>query len=95
MDYVVGLNLTANAVDDTDQSFYENYCCGSERNYTGYCNRELEKMFDEQSSEAYPEKRKRRVWEIDRRLQEDMARPIIYHWRAATCWWPRVKGSPP
>jgi peptide/nickel transport system substrate-binding protein len=38
------------------------------------------------------EKRKKLVWEIDRKLQEDAARPIIFHTRNATCWQPRVKG---
>ena len=42
--------------------------------------------------EANPEKRKQLVWEIDRKLQEDGARPIISHNRNATCWRPRVKG---
>ena len=37
-EYSVGLNLTAAALDDPDVSFYENYACGSERNYTKYCN---------------------------------------------------------
>jgi peptide/nickel transport system substrate-binding protein len=32
------------------------------------------------------------VWEIDKKLQEDGARPIIAHYRQATCWKPRVKG---
>ena len=32
------------------------------------------------------------MWEIDRKLQEDAARPIIFHDRAATCWQPEVKG---
>ena len=32
------------------------------------------------------------VWEIDRKLQEDVARPIIYHERSATCWHPHLKG---
>jgi peptide/nickel transport system substrate-binding protein len=40
-DYQIGANLTASGVDDPDQQFYENYACGSERNYTGYCNAEL------------------------------------------------------
>jgi peptide/nickel transport system substrate-binding protein len=48
-DYALGLNLTGNAVDDPDQSFYENYSCNSERNYTNYCNKEIEKLFDQQS----------------------------------------------
>ena len=91
-DFTVGLNLGENGIDDPDQTFYENFACGAERNYTGYCNRELEKEFDRQSMEADPEKRKHLVWEIDRKLQEDGARPMIYHNRAATCWYPRVKG---
>src|SRR6202030_1229610 len=91
-DYVVGLNLTAAAVDDPDQQFFENYGCGSERNYTGYCNRGLEVRFVEQSEMADQEKRKRLVWEIDKKLQEDGARPIIYHTRLATCMQPQLKG---
>ncbi len=91
-DYAVGMNLTGNAVDDPDQSFYENYACGSERNYTRYCNKDLEKLFDQQSAEHDLDKRKKLVWEIDKKLQEDVARPIIYYARDGTCWQPYVKG---
>ena len=31
------------------------------------------------------------VWQIDRKLQEDGARPIIYNGKSATCWQPHVK----
>ena len=72
--------------------FYQNYVCGSKRNYTGYCDHEVDKLIDQQSMEADPEKRKQMVWEIDHKLQEDMARPIIYHLRDGTCWQPQVKG---
>ncbi len=91
-DYTVGLNLTGNGVDDPDQNFYENYACDSERNYTQYCNKDLEKLFDQQSVETDQGKRKQLVWEIDKKLQEDVARPIIFHMRQATCWQPFVKG---
>jgi peptide/nickel transport system substrate-binding protein len=91
-DYQIGLNNTGSGVDDPDQQFFENYGCGSERNYTGYCNTELEKLFVEQSAIADQEKRRRLVWEIDKKLQEDGARPIIYHTRLATCMQPRLKG---
>jgi peptide/nickel transport system substrate-binding protein len=91
-DYQIGQNNTGSGVDDPDAQFYENYACGSERNYTGYCNRDLEKMFEQQSMEADQQKRKSLVWEIDKRLQEDAARPIIYHFRAGTCWQPWLKG---
>jgi peptide/nickel transport system substrate-binding protein len=91
-DYMVGANLSGSGVDDPDAYFYEHYACGSERNYTNYCNLELEKMYEQQSMEANPEKRKKLVWEVDRRLQEDAARPIIYDYRYGTCWYPRVHG---
>jgi peptide/nickel transport system substrate-binding protein len=32
------------------------------------------------------------VWIIERKLAEDVARPIIFHNRAGTCWQPYVKG---
>jgi peptide/nickel transport system substrate-binding protein len=47
-DYTVGSNLTGNALDDPDQNFYENYACGAEGNYNGYCNPEVDKLIDRQ-----------------------------------------------
>ena len=91
-EYQIGLNLTGAGIDDPDQTFYENFGCGSERNYTNYCNREIEKLFDQQSAETDKEKRKKLVWEIDKKLQEDVARPIIFHARQGSCWQPYVKG---
>lgn len=90
-DFIIALNLTGSGVDDPDQQFYENYVCGAQRNYTGYCNPEIDAMVNRQSAESDQEKRKKLVWEIDRKLQEDGARPIIMHARAATCWQPRVQ----
>ncbi|HTQ34107.1 MAG TPA: ABC transporter substrate-binding protein [Stellaceae bacterium] len=91
-DYTVALNNTGSGVDDPDQQFFENYACGSLRNYSGYCNPELDKKFVEQSSMADQEARKKLVWEIDKKLQEDGARPIIFHAVNATCMQPAVKG---
>jgi len=90
--YQIGLNTTGNGVDDPDQNYFENFACKSERNYTGYCNPEIEKLFDVQSAEADMEKRKKIVWEIDRKLLEDGARPVIMWNRAAICMQPYVKG---
>jgi peptide/nickel transport system substrate-binding protein len=91
-DYKVAINATGSGVDDPDQLFFENYACNSLRNYSGYCNRELDKKFDEQSAMTDQEARKKLVWEIDRQLQEDGARPIISHNVGATCMQARVKG---
>ena len=90
-EFIVGLNLTGSGVDDPDQQFYENYACGAQRNYTAYCNPEVEALIARQSAEVDQVKRKKIVWEIDRKLQEDSARPIIFHSRTATCWNPRVR----
>jgi peptide/nickel transport system substrate-binding protein len=91
-DFTVGLNVSESAVDEPDQQFYENYVCTAERNYTGYCNQEVDRLVDQQSAETDKEKRKQLVWEIERRLAEDLARPIILYDRVATCWQPYVKG---
>ncbi|HEX9535517.1 MAG TPA: ABC transporter substrate-binding protein, partial [Stellaceae bacterium] len=91
-DYTVAHGATFKAVDDPDQTFYETYACGAENNPDGYCNPEADKLIDRQSVEFDEQKRKRLVWEIERRLAEDGARPIIYHTRTATCRQPYVKG---
>jgi peptide/nickel transport system substrate-binding protein len=91
-DYSVGLNLTAVGVDDPDANLFENYSCGSQRNYTGYCKPEMEELFVKQSMMVDQEARKKLVWEIDQKLQEDAARPIIYHGQNYNCWQPHVKG---
>jgi peptide/nickel transport system substrate-binding protein len=75
-DFMVGANLSGSGVDDPDAYFYEHYACGSERNYTNYCNPELEKTYEQQSVEPDQEKRKKLVW--DRRL----ARPVAAARRA-------------
>jgi peptide/nickel transport system substrate-binding protein len=90
-DYTVALNLTGSTVDDPDQGLYENYTCGAEGNYNGYCNHELDKLIDQQSMEENQDKRKKLVWAIERKLAEDDARPIIYYNRGAACWQPYVK----
>jgi peptide/nickel transport system substrate-binding protein len=94
-DYTAALNLTGNGLDDPDQTLYENFTCGAEGNYDGYCNREFDKMVDRQSMEFDQAKRKELVWAIERKLAEDAARPILYHSRSGTCWQPYVKGYTP
>ena len=94
-DYTLGANLTGNGLDEPDQSFYEGYTCGSESNYDGYCNPEIEKAIDAQSMESDQDKRKHMVWDIERRLAEDVARPVLYHNRSGTCWQSYVMGYTP
>src|SRR5215470_9353800 len=90
-DFKLGLNVLGTAVDDPDVVFYQNYVCSSARNYPGYCNPELDKKVDEQSMQADPDKRKKMAQDIDYQMQQELARPVIYHLREGTCWQPRVK----
>ena len=91
-DYQLGMNLTGLGVDDPDTAFYENFYSTSDRNYTSYKNPEIDKLIDQQSAETDREKRKKIVWEIEKKLAEDGARPVIVHNVAATCWTPQLKG---
>jgi peptide/nickel transport system substrate-binding protein len=91
-DYQVGMNLTGVGIDDPDVNFYENFYSTSTRNYTGYKNPEVDKLIDQQSAEVDREKRKQIVWQIEKTLAEDAARPVIGHNVANTCWDPKVKG---
>ena len=90
-DFTVGLNIQTGG-PDPDQVFEFFYGCGSNLNWDGYCNPEIGKLIEQQSSEANQERRKQLAWTIERKLAQDVARPIIYYNRAGTCWQPYVKG---
>jgi peptide/nickel transport system substrate-binding protein len=91
-DYTVGLTVSENGLDDPDQQFYENFVCGAERNYTGYCSKEVDELVERQSAEPDVAKRQKIVWEIEKKLAEDGARPAIFYPVSAACWQPYFKG---
>jgi len=53
---------------------------GAQFNYGGYCNEQVQKMIEAQSQELDPKKRLAMVAEIQKKLEEDAARPTI-DWR--------------
>src|ERR1700688_145317 len=67
-DYTIGLNVTGVSVDDPDGNLVESYSCKSERNYTQYCNADVDRLLSAQSRELDTEKRRNLVWEIERLL---------------------------
>ena len=91
-DYTLAVEVSTGGLDDPDQKFYENYVCGADRNLTGYCDPETDKLIDRQSMEANAEKRRKLVWEVERKLAEDASRPILLYSRFASCMQPRLKG---
>jgi peptide/nickel transport system substrate-binding protein len=94
-DYTIGLNVTGVSVDDPDGNIVENYSCKSERNYTQYCNAEVDRLLAAQSRELDKSKREKIVWEIEKLLAEDAARPSIVWSAAGNCWQPYVKNFQP
>src|SRR5262247_683829 len=79
-EFQIGANLTGLGVDDPDANFYENYACGSSRNYGDHCNEEVMRLIDQQSQEIDATKRLAMVWQIQKKLEEDGARPTM-GWR--------------
>ena len=94
-DYQIGANLTGIGPDDPDANFYENYACGSPRNYSQYCSEEVMKMIEQQSQELDPKKRLALVQQIQKKLEADAARPMLA-WRIDHFTvWPHVKNLIP
>lgn len=94
-DFEMAVNLTGVGSDDPDANFYENYACGSQRNYSDYCNEEVMALFDKQSQMVDHAKRLELVRQIDARLQQEVARPILAHRLDYFAHWPYVKNLIP
>src|SRR2546422_1835189 len=94
-DYQIGANLTGLGVDDPDANFYENYACGSPRNYSQYCNETVMKMIDQQSQELNPQKRLEMLATLQKKLEEDAARPILDWKLDYFTVWPHVHNMIP
>ena len=93
-DFELGIDRTGIA-DDPDANFYENFTCGSPRNYSGYCDDKIAALIDQQSEQLDPARRIALVHTIQKKLEETAARPVL-------CWrldyfaaWPYVKNLIP
>jgi len=94
-DFTIATNLTGPGAADPDANYFENYLCGAARNYTDYCNKDVEEMIFKQSQETNHAKRLEMVRAIDRRLQLEGARPILGEILDYFMAWPYVKGLVP
>jgi peptide/nickel transport system substrate-binding protein len=94
-DFTIGTDRAGIEPDDPDANFYENYACGSPRNYPGYCNEEISRLIDQQSQELDPARRLALVQTIQRKLEEAAPRPAL-SWRLDYFTvWPHVKNLVP
>jgi len=68
--------------DDPDQQLARSISKDrSPANYGGYIDRTLDELFDRQSRELDPDKRKQIVFEFDRRLYDEMAYKLMGLWQ--------------
>jgi peptide/nickel transport system substrate-binding protein len=94
-EFQIGANISGYGVDDPDSNFFEHYICRSTRNYTGYCDEETEKLIEQQSQELDLKKRLVLVQRIQKKLEDDAARPMLA-WRYDDyAHWPHVKNLIP
>ena len=91
-EFVIAANLTAPGADDPDVMFYENFKCGTARNYADYCDEQADRMIEAQSQELDRAKRLKLVWEIQKKLEADVARPMLGWRKEYFVHWPHVKG---
>ncbi|HXZ43364.1 MAG TPA: ABC transporter substrate-binding protein [archaeon] len=94
-DYEMAVNNTGMGPDDPDANLYENFKCGSPRNYSDYCNPEVDRLIDEQSQTLDPAKRLKLVQDLDTRLQLEGARIILGWAKEYYLMWPYVKNLVP
>ena len=95
-DYTIGLNVTGVSVDDPDGNIVENYSCKSERNYTQYCNAEVDRPAWRRNRANSTRKSARRssgkssaCWSKTRRARSSSISV------AANCWQPYVRNYTP
>ncbi|MBV9017684.1 MAG: ABC transporter substrate-binding protein [Alphaproteobacteria bacterium] len=86
-EFTVSLNLQTSSPEAVELF----YACGASLNWDGYCNKQVDELFQQQSEAGDEDRRKQILWRIERKLAEDYARPIIFYGRVATCWQPYVK----
>jgi peptide/nickel transport system substrate-binding protein len=94
-DFQLAVNVTGHGLDDPDATFYENYACGSPRNYAEYCDERVTALMDAQSRELDLAKRQALVVKLQTLLEEEAPRPTLA-WRLDLfVQWPYVKNLVP
>lgn len=93
--FSLSINTYGAAVDDSDVVFYENYACGSQRNYSNICDRGLPAKIDAQSAVTDPVRRHELVQQLDVEIQKEGLLPVLSYTVGGMCWQPVVQGYTP
>ena len=94
-DFTIATDRTGIEPDDPDAVLYENYGCGSPRNYARFCDEAITRLIEQQSRETDAAKRLALVHEVQRRIAAASAMPVL-GWRMDYfAAWPHVKNLVP
>jgi peptide/nickel transport system substrate-binding protein len=84
-DFEVSVDFIADYLDEPDIQLSKFISADrSPSNYGRYTDRELDQLYDQQSRETDPEKRKQLVWRFEDRVMNEMA------YTFPTIWWQRI-----
>jgi peptide/nickel transport system substrate-binding protein len=94
-EYQMGSGLSGYGLDDPDSILTESFLCRSTRNYQGYCDDEVDRLIAQQSQELDPRKRQALLARLQRKLEDDAARPVLAWRYDYYAHWPHVKNLIP
>ena len=86
--------LSAVQFDDPDL-YYARFTCEAPSNLAKYCNKEFDKLFQEQSQTIDVNKRAQITQQMERILLQDMPDDRGFYWKSAMGYWNRVQQWPP
>ncbi len=90
-DFELGTWVYGVQTDDPDGIFGEHIICGAVRNYSGFCDKEVDALFNKQSQTLNVEERKKLVQEIERKALTLGGRVILRGGIGRPTLWNEVK----
>jgi peptide/nickel transport system substrate-binding protein len=94
-EYQIGSSIAGYGVDDPDSILSESFLCKSARNYQGYCDEGVDRLIAQQSQELDGKKRLALLARIQKKIEDDAARPVLAWRYDQFAHWPHVKNLVP
>ncbi len=94
-EYQIGASISGYGIDDPDSILSESFLCRSTRNYQGYCDDEVDRLIVQQSAELDAKKRTALLTRVQKKIEDDAARPVLAWRYDYYAHWPHVKNLIP
>ena len=94
-EYQIGSSIAGYGIDDPDSILSESFLCKSARNYQGYCDEGVDRLIAQQSQELGGKKRQAFLARIQKKVEDDAARPVLAWRYDYLAHWPHVKNLVP